>query len=76
MERINNSGKTAIWATLASLVTVLIGVVVRMAFLKYLSETYLGLTSLFSSVIGVMSFADLGLSAAFTCCLYKPIANN
>lgn len=76
MSRLENTGKNAIWATAANLLYTLLGIVGRYIFLMVLDETYLGIGSLFSSIIGALSFVDLGLSSAFTFCFYKPIAEN
>ena len=76
MSRLENTGKNAIWSTAAKVLYILLGLIGRYAFLQVLSETYLGINSLFASIVGVLSFADLGLSSAFTFCFYKPIAEN
>lgn len=76
MSRLENTGRNAIWATASNIAYTLIGIVGRYAFLMVLDETYLGISSLFTSIIGVLSFADLGLGSAFTFCFYKPIAKN
>lgn len=46
----------------------------RTVFIRILGEEILGLSGLFSSFLSFLSLADLGLSSAFTYCLYKPIA--
>lgn len=46
----------------------------RTVFIKVLGEEILGLSGLFSSFLAFLSLADLGLSSAFTFCLYKPLA--
>ena len=76
MSSLEHTGKNAIWATAANLLYTLLGIVGRYIFLMVLDETYLGISSLFSSIIGALSFVDLGLSSAFTFCFYKPIAEN
>ena len=73
MSRLENTGRNAIWATSANILYTLGGIVDRYVFLMVLNETYLGVSSLFSSLIGILSFADLGLNNAFTFCFYKPI---
>lgn len=73
MRRLENVGKNAVWNTLANVIYNLLGFVGRYVFLLVLDETYLGISSLFTSIIGVLSFADLGLNAAFTFCFYRPI---
>lgn len=76
MSRLENTGRNALWSFLANITYILLGMVGRYVFLKVLNETYLGISSLFNSLINVLSFADLGLASAFTFCFYKPIADN
>lgn len=46
----------------------------RYIFMHWMGAEYLGISGLFSSVLGVLSFADLGLSGAFSFCFYQAIA--
>jgi O-antigen/teichoic acid export membrane protein len=61
------------------MVTQIIGIIlkfgVQTAFIRQLSQGYLGLNGIFSNVISFLSFADLGIGTAITVALYKPIAN-
>lgn len=50
--------------------------IVRFAFIHTLSATYLGLNGLFSDLLTVFSFADLGIATAMAYSLYRPIAQN
>lgn len=47
----------------------------RTVFVSYLSIEYLGLNGLFTSIITILSLAELGIGSAFAYSLYKPIAN-
>lgn len=76
MSRLENTGKNAFYSTVRNLLYTLMGVLGRYAFLLVLDETYLGINSLFYSIIGALSFVDLGFSSAFSFCFYKPIAEN
>lgn len=76
MSRLENTRKNAIWATAANVLYTFLGIAGRYIFLMVLDETYLGISSLFTSIIGTLSFVDLGLSSAFTFCFYKPLAEN
>lgn len=49
--------------------------VARRVFIYYLSQTYLGLSGLFSNIISVLSLVELGSGVAMTYSLYKPIAD-
>lgn len=48
--------------------------VVRTVFIYTLGVTYLGINGLFTSIISLLSLADLGFSIALPFSLYKPIA--
>lgn len=50
--------------------------VMRTIILYYLGTEYLGLSSLFSSVLGLFSLAELGVGSAMIYSMYKPIAED
>lgn len=60
------------WGTQA--VKILGGFFVRTVFIQMLSKEYLGLDSVFATVLQLLSFAELGLGAAVFTSLYEPIA--
>lgn len=47
----------------------------RTIFIYYLGKTYLGVNGLFSNVLSLLSFAELGIGQAIIFSLYKPIAD-
>lgn len=48
----------------------------RTFFIKILGNDFLSISGLFTNVITVLSFTELGIGSASIYCLYKPIANN
>ena len=48
----------------------------RTAMIKYLGESYLGLSSFCVSILEVINFSNLGISTAFQYHLYKPISES
>lgn len=48
----------------------------RTVFIYTLGKEYLGISGLFSNIIGVLSVTELGLGAAVTFSLYAPLAND
>lgn len=48
----------------------------RTAILYVLGEKYLGLSSLFTSILSFLSLAELGIGGAMVFSMYKPIAQN
>ncbi|TAA72819.1 lipopolysaccharide biosynthesis protein [Planococcus salinarum] len=59
-------------------ITVLIGLIpmfiVRQVFLETLGTELLGLSSLYTSIVGLLALAELGISSAIIYSLYKPFA--
>lgn len=52
----------------------LLSLVSRMIFVRYLSAEYLGLNGLFSNILGLLSMAELGFGSAMIYSLYAPAA--
>lgn len=76
MSRIR-SASLNVGTTLATqIISLVLKFAVQTAFIYKLSQDYVGLNGLFSNVISFLSFADLGIGAAITVALYKPIAEN
>ncbi len=48
----------------------------RTIFIRLLGTDYLGVNGLFSNILTILSFAELGLGNALTYRMYKPIAEN
>ena len=47
--------------------------IVRTVFIRQLGNDYLSLNGLFSNIISLLSFAELGVGTAITYSLYKPL---
>lgn len=54
----------------------LLGFINRTAFVYVLGAEYLGVNSLFTDILTVLSFAELGIGNAMVFSLYKPLAEN
>jgi len=61
-ERTRNSGRNIAVGTLDRTTAILFPFICRTIFIKVLGEEYLGLGSLFSSILQVINVADLGFS--------------
>ena len=57
-----------------TVISTLISVLQRYVFVKTLDVTYLGVSGLFSNILLILSFAELGIGAALTQMFYKPFA--
>lgn len=68
------SAKNAFWSYFSMGATMILQFVSRTIFIYFLGKDFLGVNGLFSNVLGVLSFAELGISSAMNFSLYKPVA--
>lgn len=66
--------RNIVWGFIYRLISVLGPFVTRSLFISRLGADYLGLNGLFSSVLQMLSLAELGFSSAVVFCMYKPAA--
>ena len=76
MSRISNSVKNFKFGTIGYFVSYLGNFVTRKIFVMFLTVEYLGLNGLFSNILSLLSFAELGIGTAICFSLYKPLALN
>ena len=76
IERTKNTARNMLWGLIEKLLQLVLPFVTRTLILKLIGEQYLGLNSLFTSIISVLNLADLGFGTAITFSMYKPIADN
>lgn len=72
--RFINSIKNFVVGIGGNILTILLGFFSRYFFLLLLSVEYLGVSGLFSSILTMLSFAELGVGTAIVYSLYKPLA--
>lgn len=72
--RKENSKRNVISGLVNRLVMILMPFINRTVILHIMSTDYLGLTSLFSSILEVLNLAELGFNTAVVYCMYKPMA--
>ncbi len=58
----------------AKLLSMFCSFAIRTIFLKYLGEQYTGVSTLFTDILNILSFTELGIGTAVSFSLYKPIA--
>ena len=73
--RTQRSAKNTFTGLLLRILALLAPFIVRTIIIKKLGVDYLGINSLFSSILQVLSLAELGFSASIAFALYKPIEN-
>lgn len=74
--RSNLAFQNSIVSGLVTLLNFPIQFINRYFMVHYLGATYLGLTSLFTNILSVLSLADLGIGTAIVFLMYKPLADH
>ena len=74
--RTKQSVKNIIATAFCYIITLVIGFASRSYFVRLLGVEYLGINSLFSNVISVMSVVELGFGSAIIYNLYRPLSEN
>jgi O-antigen/teichoic acid export membrane protein len=54
----------------------LLNFVSRTIFIKHLGSTYLGINGLYTEILSLLSFAELGFGSAMIYAMYEPVAKN
>lgn len=75
-ERTKNAKRNVIWSWINKVFTLFIPFVMRTIILYTLGNLYLGLGSLFSSILQVLNLAELGVGSALAFAMYKPAAED
>lgn len=76
INRTNNTIRGTITGVSSRIIGLLIPFVIRTIFIHTLGLEYLGLSSLFSSVLQVLNLMELGVGSALVFSMYKPIAED
>ncbi|MBQ7499296.1 MAG: oligosaccharide flippase family protein [Clostridia bacterium] len=74
--RTQHAKRNIITSVINKVVTMLAAFVMRTVLITYLGKLYLGLDSLFVSILQILSLAELGISSALVYSMYKPLAEN
>lgn len=72
--RLKKSATNMVSGMLYRVLTMLTAFIVRTVFIKCLSNDYLSVNGLFSSILNMLSLAELGFSTAMVYSMYKPLA--
>lgn len=72
--RIEKSATNMVSGMLYRILTMLTAFVVRTVFIKCLNNAYLSVNGLYSSILSMLSLAELGFSTAMVYSMYKPLA--
>lgn len=72
--RTQNTMKNIVWGNISHILELVIKFISRTIFIHYLGQTYMGVSGLYTNILGVLSFTELGLGTAMNFALYKPVA--
>lgn len=75
-DRVEKVKKNLVFSYITTFAKTLASFILRTIFIKILSEDYLGVNSLFTDVLNILSFAELGIGNVMNFALYKPVADN
>lgn len=76
LEKTKNTKRNIVSGLVNKVVTLVLPFIVRTIIIKKLGSEYLGLNSLFSSILQVLNLSELGFASAVVYGMYKPIAED
>ena len=76
IERTKNASRNIMFGGILKLYQILAPFLMRTAMIYFMGVQYLGLNSLFTSVLQVLNLAELGVGSAMVYSMYKPIAED
>lgn len=74
--RTKNVSRNATVAIICQIVQLALQFIIRTVFISVLGAEYLGVNGLFTNVLTILSFAELGIGNAIVFSMYKPLAIN
>lgn len=76
IERTKNAARNIVFGSILKIYQIAVPFIMRTAMLYLLGVQYLGLNSLFASILQVLNLAELGVGSAMVYSMYKPIVND
>lgn len=76
IERSKNAVRNIIFGAAIKIYQIIIPFVMRTVMIYFMGVQYLGLNSLFTSILQVLNLAELGVGSAMVYSMYKPIAED
>lgn len=75
-ERTKNAARNIFFGVIYRIYLIILPFVMRTALIYFMGMEYLGLTSLFTSILQILNLAELGVGSAMIYSMYKPIAED
>lgn len=76
IERTKNATRNIIFGVILKAYQIIVPFLMRTAMIYFMGVQYLGLNSLFTSILQVLNLAELGVGSAMIYSMYKPIAED
>lgn len=76
IERAKNAGRNIVFGIILKAYQIIVPFLMRTAMIYLMGVQYLGLNSLFTSILQVLNLAELGVGSAMVYSMYKPIAED
>ncbi len=76
MNRMKNATRNIFFGVVLKIYQIVVPFLMRTAMIYLMGVEYLGLNSLFTSILQVLNLAELGVGSAMVYSMYQPIANN
>ncbi len=76
LQKSKNATRNIIYGMLLKIYQMFMPFIMRTVIIYYLGAEFLGLNSLFNSILQVLNLAELGVGSAMVFSMYKPIAEN
>lgn len=76
LERTKNASRNILFGLILKIYQIVVPFLMRTAMIYFMGVEYLGLNSLFASVLQVLNLAELGVGVAMVFNMYKPIAED
>ena len=74
--RIKNTIRNVRSGIIVQIINKVMAFIVRTVFIRILNTEYLGVNGLFTNILTVLSFAELGIGTAIIFSMYKPVAED
>ena len=75
-ERTKNAARNIIFSVILKFYQIVVPFLMRTAIIYIMGIQYLGLNSLFTSILQVLNLAELGVGSAMVYSMYKPLAED
>lgn len=76
INRTKNAARNMVYGIMLKLYQIIIPFLMRTAMIYFMGVQYLGLNSLFTSILQVLNLAELGVGSAMVYSMYRPIAED